>query len=95
MVKIEEVLGTEEFESYLSKYNITENEEIHNYREGLVYERVPFLEYIDKDVSEEAIDLLSKMLKYDPVERITPKDALNHAYFDPVRANYIDGLPIV
>ena len=26
------------------------------------------------------------MLVYDPEERITPKDALEHPYFDPVRA---------
>ena len=37
-------------------------------------------------MNKEALDLLSKMLVYDPEERITPKDALEHPYFDPVRA---------
>jgi casein kinase II subunit alpha len=35
--------------------------------------------------SEEAIDLLSKMLLYDHAERITPKDAMEHAYFLPLK----------
>ena len=34
---------------------------------------------------EEALDLLSKMLVYDHAERILPKEALEHKYFDPVR----------
>jgi casein kinase II subunit alpha len=36
-------------------------------------------------VSDEALDLLSQMLRYDHAERITPKDAMGHAYFQPVR----------
>ncbi|KAL9264717.1 Cyclin-dependent kinase B1-2-like protein [Drosera capensis] len=30
----------------------------------------------------DGVDLLSKMLKYDPVERISAKAAINHPYFD-------------
>jgi len=33
----------------------------------------------------DALDLLSKMLIYDHMERITPKEALKHPYFDPIR----------
>ena len=33
-------------------------------------------------VSEQAIDLLSKMLVFDPVTRISAKDALAHPYFN-------------
>jgi casein kinase II subunit alpha len=36
-------------------------------------------------VTEEAIDLLSKMLKYDHAERITPREAMEHPYFKPVK----------
>lgn len=35
--------------------------------------------------NEDAIDLLSKMLIYDHAERILPREALEHRYFDPVR----------
>lgn len=34
---------------------------------------------------EDALDLLSKMLVYDHAERITPREALEHRYFDLVR----------
>ena len=43
--------------------------------------------------SEDAIDLLSKMLVYDKNLRIRPKDALEHRYFDPVRAEMKTGVP--
>lgn len=36
-------------------------------------------------MSDEALDLLSQMLRYDHAERITPKDAMQHAYFKSVR----------
>lgn len=32
-----------------------------------------------------ALDLLSRLLVYDPVKRIKPQDALDHAYFDELR----------
>lgn len=35
--------------------------------------------------SEDALDLLNKMLVFDHSERILPKEALEHRYFDPVR----------
>lgn len=33
-------------------------------------------------ISDEAIDLLDQMLLYDHAMRITPKDAMEHPYFD-------------
>lgn len=36
-------------------------------------------------MSDEALYLLSKMLKYDHAERITPNDAMEHSYFKPVK----------
>jgi casein kinase II subunit alpha len=40
-----------------------------------------------KLANEEAIDLLSKLLIYDLEDRLTAKEAMNHPYFDKVRAN--------
>lgn len=36
-------------------------------------------------MTDEAIDLLGKMLKYDHAERITPREAMEHPYFKPVK----------
>jgi casein kinase II subunit alpha len=36
--------------------------------------------------TKEGIDLLQKMLVYDKNCRITPKDAMAHEYFAPIRA---------
>ena len=39
-------------------------------------------------ISEEALDLLDQMMKYDYTERITPKDAMKHPYFRNIASNY-------
>jgi casein kinase II subunit alpha len=36
-------------------------------------------------ITEEALDLLDSMLRYDHAERITPKDAMEHPYFAPLK----------
>jgi glycogen synthase kinase 3 beta len=35
--------------------------------------------------TKEAIDLLSKILVYDPTRRLTPLEALTHTFFDDLR----------
>ena len=55
-----------------------------------VIKNAPMLKKMDKEVDPEAIDLLSKMLVVDHAERVTPKEALEHAYFDKVR-DYLAG----
>jgi serine/threonine protein kinase len=37
-------------------------------------------------MDEVALDLLSKMLTLDPLQRITAKKALDHPYFDDLNA---------
>ena len=36
-------------------------------------------------VSEEFLDFIDKLLRYDHQERLTAKEAMDHPYFDPVR----------
>jgi casein kinase II subunit alpha len=36
-------------------------------------------------ISDEALDLLDKMLRYDKNDRIRTPQAMQHAYFDPIR----------
>jgi serine/threonine protein kinase len=37
---------------------------------------------LNKELGEAGVDLLMKMLIYDPAKRISAQDARNHAYFD-------------
>jgi casein kinase II subunit alpha len=53
------------------------------------FPKKPWQKFITSENSHlcpnEAIDLLSRMLIYDHAERITPKEAMEHDYFAPVR----------
>eukprot|EP01066_Platyproteum_vivax_P015876 Platyproteum_vivax@DN6955_c0_g1_i2.p1 len=44
------------------------------------------------EISHDCRDLLSKMLRFSPLQRISAEDALRHPFFDPVRANKLPGL---
>lgn len=95
LVKIVEVLGTDEFLKYIKKYGLnTPFDE--NSKEILNKPRIPWKEFIDSDdqrfLSNDAFDLLDKLLVFDHTERITAKDALYHPYFDEVRVKCIASL---
>ena len=87
---ITEILGTAGLISWLSKYNIElpSNmqyilEQGHTKKQwsGLINDS-------NRDVvNDDALDLLERMLKFDPSERITAKDAMNHPYFDQISEN--------
>lgn len=87
LVKILDVLGTDKLQNYLIKYKLKLSS---RYR-GLIHERkeVPWSSFVNRENSHlanpEAIDLLSKMLVFDKADRILPKEAMEHTYFDPVR----------
>nr|BAG12775.1 putative casein kinase II alpha subunit [Sorogena stoianovitchae] len=87
LVKITRVLGTDDLFKYLNKYRLKLDE---NYN-GLI-EKCPkksWQKFITPEnrerANEEAIDLLSKMLVYDKAERLLPKEAMEHPYFEPAR----------
>lgn len=56
---------------------------------GYTFEKRPFESFINQrnreTATEDAIDLLEKMLRYDKNERIKVEDAMKHHYFDPIR----------
>lgn len=92
-MKIAKVLGTEELYAYIDKYNITLEQQ---YNEMIgQHSKKPWHKFVNSAnehlVSEEALDLLSKMLRYDHAERITPKDAMEHAYFKAVKEYHAKG----
>ncbi|TPX64264.1 hypothetical protein SpCBS45565_g06002 [Spizellomyces sp. 'palustris'] len=87
LVKIAKVLGTDELFAYLEKYRI----ELDPRFDEILgrYPRKPWRKFVNTDneryVSDEAIDFLDKLLRYDHQGRLTPQEAMAHPYFDPVR----------
>ena len=85
LVKIAKQLGYEEISKFLEKYNgdCFLASKIKNKIKG--YTRKNWDEYInDKNkylISDDAIDLLNKLLEIDHQKRINAKNALNHSYF--------------
>ncbi|KNC98374.1 CMGC/CK2 protein kinase [Spizellomyces punctatus DAOM BR117] len=87
LVKIAKVLGTDELFAYLEKYRIELDQRFDEILGR--YPRKPWRKFVNTDneryISDEAIDFLDKLLRYDHQERLTPQEAMAHPYFDPVR----------
>ncbi|KAI8074028.1 casein kinase II subunit alpha [Gongronella butleri] len=86
LVKIARVLGTDELFAYLDKYDIKLDSQYHEILGR--YPRRPWAKFVKDDnrhyISDEAIDFLDKLLRYDHQERPTAKEAMEHKYFQPV-----------
>lgn len=87
LVKITKVLGTESLEKYLHRYNIV-LDEVFDEIMG-TYNKKSWDKFINEDndiyTTEDAIDLIDKMLVMDHGDRITVTEAMHHPYFDEVR----------
>jgi len=87
LVKIAKVLGTDELFAYLEKYDL----QLDSHFDNLLgkFSRKPWTKFIAPEnealVSDDAIDFLDHLLRYDHQERLTCKEAMAHRYFDPVR----------
>ena len=83
--KVAEVFGYEEFEKYLNKYKNNSKLSIKNamkIKECVKKEWKSFINSKNKYlVSDDALDLLDKLLKFDQEERIKASEALKHPYF--------------
>mmetsp|Transcript_69374 Transcript_69374/g.181813 ORF Transcript_69374/g.181813 Transcript_69374/m.181813 type:complete len:341 (-) Transcript_69374:87-1109(-) len=88
LAKIAKVLGTDTLSTYLDTYGMDLDPEISE-KVG-VHPRKDWKSFENKDnkerVSPEIIDLIDKLLRYDPAARILPKEAMQHAVFADVRA---------
>ena len=93
LIKVAKVLGTDDLLEYMRKYNLTLNTYFQQKLDR--YQKKELKTFINSEnkhlVNEEALNLLSKMLVYDKNLRITPKEALDHPYFEVLRgeANYV------
>ncbi|KAJ3268661.1 Casein kinase II subunit alpha [Terramyces sp. JEL0728] len=87
LVEITKVLGTDLFYKYVDKYSI----DLDPAFDVLIIKspRKSWHSFVtpenSKYVSDEALEFLDKLLRYDHQERILPSEAMELAYFDPVR----------
>ena len=85
IIKIAEVFGYKEFEKFYNKYqnDIRINKKVMEQIKN--FEKKEWKSFVNENnkylVNDDVIDLLDKMLKFDPSERIKAKDAINHPYF--------------
>eukprot|EP01028_Stygiella_incarcerata_P005488 TRINITY_DN2311_c0_g1_i1.p1 TRINITY_DN2311_c0_g1~~TRINITY_DN2311_c0_g1_i1.p1 ORF type:complete len:326 (+),score=70.64 TRINITY_DN2311_c0_g1_i1:227-1204(+) len=87
LVKIARVLGTDGLHLFLNKYQL----ELSSHYDGILgrYAKKSWKLFITKETqpfaTADAIDLLDGLLRYDPEERLTAREAMDHKYFDAVR----------
>jgi casein kinase II subunit alpha len=86
LVRIAKVLGTDDLFDYLAKYKIDLDQRFNDILGR--HSKKRWERFINNEnqhlVSTEAIDLLDKLLRYDHNERLTAREAMDHAYFYPV-----------
>ncbi|EMG49184.1 cka Casein kinase II subunit alpha [Candida maltosa Xu316] len=86
LVQIVRVLGSNNLNKYLEKYHLKLGDE---YEDIGYYNRRPWERFVSDHnknlVSEEFLDFIDKLLRYDHQERLTAKEAMAHPYFDPIR----------
>lgn len=86
LVKIAQVLGTDDLVEYIGKYSLTLPKQCAKILKK--YPRKDLREFVNEENREtatpEALDLLERMLAYDKNTRITPPNALLHPYLAPV-----------
>ena len=84
-------LGSDEVKAYVQKYGVANKMDRDLFRQLSVANvpRKPFERFVTDAnkhlVSDEALDFLSKLLVVDHAQRILPREAMEHPYFDPVR----------
>lgn len=80
---IAKVIGTDELYEYINSYKLKKN--VGTLKQIGKHPKKPWSKfkavYNEVYFTDDAIDLLSKMLLIDPTRRITAKDAISHEYF--------------
>ncbi len=95
LVRIAKVLGTDELYEYLDKYQIELDPRFNDILGR--HSRKRWERFVHSEnqhlVSQEALDFLDKLLRYDHQERLTAREAMDHPYFYPVVKEQNRSLP--
>ena len=87
LLNIINILGAEEFFDYLAKFEIPLEGKLERMIEKA--SKKPWSKFVTQDnkhlVSEDAFNLLDKVLTYNHYYRLLPKEIMQHSYFEPVR----------
>lgn len=90
LVKIAYVLGTEPLFTYLRKYGLPLDPTLAvavGKHQPKKWEK--FVSSNNKNIATpDAIDFVDKLLKYDPAERLTAQEAMQHPYFNVLKSAY-------
>jgi casein kinase II subunit alpha len=87
LVKIARVLGTDELDAWMDRYGLTIDPQFRSMINR--HTKKPWKKFATPENQNlavpEAIDLLDKLLRYDPAERLTAREAMEHPYFGPLK----------
>merc|ERR1712204_51144 len=87
LVKIAKVLGTAGLYEYIKQYDLRLDPAIESILSR--YQRKPWTKFVNnynkKYMSNESLDFVDRLLRYDHAKRLTPREAMAHAYFKPIR----------
>lgn len=84
LVQIVKVLGTAAMDAYIAQHKLERPSHIRT-----SFPKRPWASFVGSGTphaTADALDLLDKMLMFDHEKRITARDAMLHAFFDPIRA---------
>jgi casein kinase II subunit alpha len=86
LVRIAKVLGTEDLYDYLDKYNCELDPRFNDILGRHSRKRWERFVHAENQhlVSNEALDFLDKLLRYDHQTRLTAREAMDHPYFFPI-----------
>eukprot|EP01122_Echinamoeba_exundans_P005804 TRINITY_DN1596_c0_g1_i2.p1 TRINITY_DN1596_c0_g1~~TRINITY_DN1596_c0_g1_i2.p1 ORF type:complete len:374 (-),score=86.43 TRINITY_DN1596_c0_g1_i2:98-1087(-) len=88
LVKIARVIGTDELDAWIDRYGLAIDPQ---FRTAIGrHSRKPWKKFVTPEnqhlAGPEALDLLDKLLRYDPAERLTAREAMEHPYFSILKA---------
>jgi len=96
LARIASVLGSEGLDAYIAKYTPVFPKDFDPSVLELNKPKRPWASLVtpatESRCTPDAIDLLDKMMRYDHEERILPRDAMKHPYFDAVREECLKGV---